>query len=89
VDVNESYIARVKERQKVTATLDAYPNWQIPSHVRTIIPTADRQKATVKVRVRLTSSTRDPAGHGRQSCVSGARSSHAPQQEMRPPRRRL
>ena len=51
VDVNESYIARVKERQKVTATLDAYPNWQIPSHVRTIIPTADRQKATVKVRV--------------------------------------
>jgi RND family efflux transporter MFP subunit len=51
VDVNESYIARVKEHQKVTATLDAYPNWQIPSHVRTIIPTADRQKATVKVRV--------------------------------------
>ena len=51
VDVNESYIARVKDHQKVTATLDAYPNWQIPSHVRTIIPTADRQKATVKVRI--------------------------------------
>ena len=51
VDVNESYIARVKAHQKVTATLDAYPNWQIPSHVRTIIPTADRQKATVKVRI--------------------------------------
>jgi HlyD family secretion protein len=51
VDVNESYIARVKDRQRVTATLDAYPNWQIPSHVRTIIPTADRQKATVKVRI--------------------------------------
>jgi HlyD family secretion protein len=51
VDVNESYIARVQEHQKVTATLDAYPNWQIPSHVRTIIPTADRQKATVKVRI--------------------------------------
>ena len=51
VDVNESYIARVKPHQRVTATLDAYPNWQIPSHVRTIIPTADRQKATVKVRV--------------------------------------
>ena len=33
------------------ATLDAYPDWQIPSHVRTIIPTADRQKATVKVRI--------------------------------------
>jgi RND family efflux transporter MFP subunit len=51
VDVNESYIARVKPHQKLTATLDAYPNWQIPSHVRTIIPTADRQKATVKVRI--------------------------------------
>ena len=51
VDVNESYIARVKDRQKVTAILDAYPDWQIPSHVRTVIPTADRQKATVKVRI--------------------------------------
>jgi RND family efflux transporter MFP subunit len=51
VDVNESYIARVKDRQKVTALLDAYPDWEIPSHVRTVIPTADRQKATVKVRI--------------------------------------
>lgn len=51
VDVNEAYIARVHAGQKVTATLDAYPDWQIPSHVRTIIPTADRQKATVKVRI--------------------------------------
>ena len=51
VDVNESYIARVKPGQKVIATLDAYPDWQIPSTVRTVIPTADRQKATVKVRV--------------------------------------
>jgi len=51
VDVNESYIGRVHEGQPVTATLDAYPDWQIPSHVRTIIPTADRQKATVKVRI--------------------------------------
>jgi len=50
VDVNESYIARVKTGQRVIATLDAYPDWQIPSHVRTVIPTADRQKATVKVR---------------------------------------
>jgi len=49
--VNESYIARVKDRQHVTAILDAYPDWEIPSHVRTIIPTADRQKATVKVRI--------------------------------------
>jgi len=51
VDVNEAYIARVRPGQKVLATLDAYPDWQIPSHVRTIIPTADRQKATVKVRI--------------------------------------
>ena len=51
VDVNESYIARVKPQQRVIATLDAYPDWKIPSHVRTIIPTADREKATVKVRI--------------------------------------
>jgi RND family efflux transporter MFP subunit len=51
VDVNEAYIARVTPGQKVMATLDAYPEWQIPSRVRTVIPTADRQKATVKVRI--------------------------------------
>jgi HlyD family secretion protein len=51
VDVNESYIARVHDGQPVTAILDAYPDWEIPSRVRTIIPTADRQKATVKVRI--------------------------------------
>lgn len=51
VDVNESYIARVQPGQKVEATLDAYPDWKIPATVRTVIPTADRQKATVKVRI--------------------------------------
>lgn len=51
VDVNENYIARVKTRQQVTAILDAYPDWKIPCHVRTIIPTADRDKATVEVRI--------------------------------------
>jgi len=51
VDVNEDYIARVKPDQIVTAVLDAYPDWKIPCHVRTIIPTADRQKATVEVRI--------------------------------------
>jgi RND family efflux transporter MFP subunit len=51
VDVNESYIARVLPGQPVTATLDAYPDWKIPCKVRTVIPTADRQKATVKVRI--------------------------------------
>ncbi len=51
VDVNEAYIARVYPGQEVMATLDAYPDWRIPSHVRTIIPTADRDKGTVKVRI--------------------------------------
>jgi HlyD family secretion protein len=51
VDVSESYISRVKDGQPVTAILDAYPDWEIPSKVRTIIPSADRQKATVKVRI--------------------------------------
>ena len=51
VDVNESYIARVRQGQKVSAKLDAYPDWDIPTTVRTVIPTADRQKATVKVRI--------------------------------------
>ncbi|MFL6236123.1 MAG: efflux RND transporter periplasmic adaptor subunit [Thermoanaerobaculia bacterium] len=51
VDVNESYIHRVQPGQKATATLDAYPDWQIPAHVIMPVPTADRQKATVKVRL--------------------------------------
>jgi RND family efflux transporter MFP subunit len=51
VDVNESYINRVTATQPVEATLDAYPEWKIPAHVIAIIPTADRQKATVKVRI--------------------------------------
>jgi RND family efflux transporter MFP subunit len=51
VDVNESYINRVKPAQAVTAVLDAYPDWQIPAQVITSVPTADRQKATVLVRI--------------------------------------
>jgi RND family efflux transporter MFP subunit len=51
VDVNESYIAKVSPGQRVEATLDAYPAWRMPASVRTVIPTADRQKATVKVRI--------------------------------------
>ena len=51
VDVNESYINRVKPGQNVTAVLDAYPDWQIPARVITIVPAADRQKATVLVRI--------------------------------------
>ena len=51
IDVNEAYINRVKAGQKIIATLDAYPDWSIPCHVIAIIPTADRQRATVEVRV--------------------------------------
>lgn len=51
IDVNEAYINRVKPGQKIVATLDAYPDWDIPCHVIAIIPTADRQRATVEVRV--------------------------------------
>jgi len=51
VDVNESYIQRVRVEQYVQAVLEAYPDWQIPAKVIAIIPTADRQKATVKVRI--------------------------------------
>jgi RND family efflux transporter MFP subunit len=58
VEVNESFISRVKPGQRATATLDAYPDWEIPAKVAAIIPTANRDKATVKVRVAL--ETRDP-----------------------------
>jgi RND family efflux transporter MFP subunit len=51
VDVNESYINRVTPDQPVIAVLDAYPDWQIPGKVITTVPTADRQKATVLVRI--------------------------------------
>ena len=51
VDVNESYINRVRAGQPVTAVLDAYPDFQIPAQVIAVVPTADRQKATVLVRI--------------------------------------
>ncbi len=51
VDVNEAYIGRVRPDQKVEATLDAYPDWKIPASVIITVPTADRQKATVRVRI--------------------------------------
>ena len=51
VDVNEAYIQRVRPDQPVTATLDAYQDWKIPAQVIAIVPTADRQKATVRVRI--------------------------------------
>lgn len=51
VDVNESYIGRVRAGQDVTAVLDAYPDFEIPARVITTVPAADRQKATVLVRI--------------------------------------
>jgi RND family efflux transporter MFP subunit len=53
VDVNESFINRVTPGQPVEATLNAYPDWKIPAAVIAIIPTADRSKATVKVRIAI------------------------------------
>ena len=58
VDVNEAYINRVQSGQPAEAVLNAYPDWKIPAEVIAIIPTADRSKATVKVRVALKS--KDP-----------------------------
>ena len=51
VDVNEAYINRVRSGQDVSAALDAYPDFPIPARVITTVPTADRQKATVLVRI--------------------------------------
>jgi RND family efflux transporter MFP subunit len=51
VDVNEAYIDRIQAGQTVQAVLDAYPEWRIAAKVNAVVPTADRQKATVKVRI--------------------------------------
>jgi RND family efflux transporter MFP subunit len=58
VDVNENFINRVQGGQKVEAVLNAYPEWRIPCTVIAVIPTADRSKATVKVRIGITN--KDP-----------------------------
>ena len=72
VDVNENYIARVKPAEPVVATLDAYPDWQIPAHVLTVIPTADRDKGTVKVRATFDHlGPENSTGYGREGCVHG------------------
>ena len=53
VDVNENFINRVRAAQQASAKLNAYPDWQIPAHVIAVIPTADRSKGTVTVRIAL------------------------------------
>jgi len=52
-DVNEALINRVRVDQSCRVTLNAYPDWQIPGHVVAVIPTADRAKATVRVRIAI------------------------------------
>ncbi len=51
VDIAEAYITRVQTGQRVDAVLDAYPDWHVPAHVTNVVPTANQQKATVKVRI--------------------------------------
>jgi RND family efflux transporter MFP subunit len=53
VDVNEAFIGRVSAGNRVNAVLDAYPDWTIPASVIAVVPTANREKATVKVRIGL------------------------------------
>jgi HlyD family secretion protein len=53
VDVNEAFIGRVQPRMPVEAVLDAYPDWTVPAAVIAVVPTANREKATVKVRIGL------------------------------------
>ncbi len=75
VDVNENYIARVVAGQPVTATLDAYPDWQIPGHVRAVIPTADREKGNGEGAGHLRPArSPHPAGHGREGRLPRPRS---------------
>ena len=53
VEVGESYIGRVQPKMPLEVVLNAYPDWRIPAHVEAIIPTADRARATIRVRVAL------------------------------------
>ncbi len=84
VDVNEAYIGRVKPGMPAEAVLDAYPDWKIPAHVIAIVPTADRGKATIKVRVALEKKdARDRARHGRAGVVPGTEAEAAAQLRRR------
>jgi len=84
VDVNEAYIGRVTKGQRVSATLDAYPDWQIPAEVIAIVPTADRQKATVRVRIGFLE--RDPRvlrDMGAKVAFLGSEAPQGPTEEIR------
>ncbi len=83
VDVNEAYIQRVRPGQRVSATLDAYPDWQIPAEVIAIVPTADRQKATVRVRIGfLERDERVLRDMGAKVAFLGSEAPEEPQQEI-------
>ena len=84
VDVNESFINRVAAEQPVEATLNAYPDWKIPGAVIAIIPTADRSKATVKVRI--AHQVEGPAHRARHGRARGVPRAAQPPRR-RPPRR--
>jgi len=88
VDVSESYIAKVQAEQAVNAVLDAYPDWTIPARVRTVIPTADRQKATVKVRISFTDDTHkhliDPATQTRILPDMGVKVTFLEEEKLKP-----
>jgi hypothetical protein len=89
VDVSEAYIGRVQPKMPVEAVLNAYPDWRIPAEVIAIIPTADRAKATVKVRIALKS--KDPRivpGHGRARVVPRAGRQEGRRRWRRPRRAR-
>lgn len=77
VDVNESYIDRVRAGQPVEARLNAYRDWQIPCAVITTVPAADRERATVRVRIGFGKEVElpaDPAASGSDAgSVSGPR----------------
>ena len=78
VDVNEAYLQRVRPGGAVTARLDAYPQWRIPAEVIAIVPAANREKATVRVRVGILERGRaHSAGHGRQGFIHRGRRSPA------------
>jgi RND family efflux transporter MFP subunit len=83
VDVNEAYIGRVLPKMPVDAILNAYPEWKIPAEVIAIIPSADRSKATVKVRIALMSKDARivPEMGVKVSFLEAAKSSAAPQNE--------
>jgi multidrug resistance efflux pump len=69
VDVNEAYIGRVRAGGAVIAVLDAYPDWTIAAYVIAIVPIANREKATVRVRIGLREGSAHSSGHGRQGDV--------------------